>query len=403
MTRAVSSTVGVASESAAAACLILLIGVGPASGQQVPSEDELPTATLVPVRTLETLDAPMQMPAFVLAETSQGVVFVAGPSEVLTFDDNGSYGGSIGRQGAGPGEFAFISTLGLHGDTLWVGDAGLGRVTRFLPDGSLVTTISPWLPGVENFRPLFLAPDQSVIIGPPEGMSLAGDPAGRRQTVWTRWQSDDRIIDTLAVGSITHEMMMVRGETGAIRSVSQPFGERTPISYTGTEPYAIAASGIRDGDEGTIVVERLHFDGRRDTALTVRYRPTRVTSAMVDRVIHETGRTLSWNPGAPEPSARAPSEIAEQLRSAMYVPDYRPPVWDLVQGVDGVIWIGREMGAAGRVSWIIANETDGPLARLELPAHQRPMAAAGTYVWLSDPTPLDVGRVVKYSVSFDQD
>ena len=61
------------------------------------------------------------------------------------------------------------------------------------------------------------------------------------------------------------------------------------------------------------------------------------------------------------------------------------------------------MGATGRVSWIMANETEGPLARLELPVHQRPIAAAGTYVWLSDPTPFDVGRVVKYNVSFDRD
>lgn len=388
-------------EVAIATCVTLLIGVASASAQNVPSEHELPTATLVAVRTLETLDAPMQMPTFALAETAQGDVFVAGPSEILTFDATGVYRGLIGRQGAGPGEFSFISTLGIHGDTLWVGDAGLRRVTRFLLDGSLLETVSPRMSGAENFRPLFLGPDRSIITGPPEGMSLAGDPGGSRRVVWNRWQSDDQAINTLAVGSITHGMMMVRGE-GGVRSVSQPFDERTPISYTGAEPYAIAASATRDGDQGTIVVQRIHFDGASDTAVVVDYRPTRITSAMVDSVVHETGRTLSWRPGAPEPPTRPTREIAEQIRSAMYVPDYRPPLSDLVQGVDGIVWIGREASAGGQVGWIIAKEAEGPLARIELPVHQRPMAIVDGYVWLGDPTPPDVGRVVKYRISFDE-
>ena len=387
-------------EVAIATCVTLLIGVASASAQNVPSEHELPTATLVAIRALDTLDAPMQMPTFALAETAQGDVFVAGPSEILTFDATGAYRGSIGRQGAGPGEFSFISTLGIHGDTLWAGDAGLRRVTRFLSDGSLLETVSPRMSGVENFRPLFLGPDRSIITGPPEGTGLAGDPGGSRRVVWNRWQSDDQAIDTLAVGSITHEMMMVRGE-GGVRSVSQPFAERTPISYTGAEPYAIAASATRDGDQGTIIVERLHFDGASDTALVVGYRATRITSALVDSVVHETGRTLSWRPGAPEPPTRPTREIAEQIRSAMYVPAYRPPLSDLVQGVDGIMWIGRETSAGGQVGWIIAKEAEGPLARIELPVHQRPMAVVDGYVWLGDPTPLDVGRVVKYRISFE--
>ena len=86
----------------------------------------------------------------------------------------------------------------------------------------------------------------------------------------------------------------------------------------------------------------------------------------------------------------------------MYVPDYRPPLSDLVQGVDGIVWIGREASAGGQVGWIIAKEAEGPLARIELPVHQRPMAIVDGYVWLGDPTPPDVGRVVKYRISFDE-
>ncbi|WP_419950771.1 6-bladed beta-propeller [Candidatus Palauibacter sp.] len=344
----------------------------------------------------------MHMPVFALAESAQGVVFVGGASEVFVFGRDGSYIRSLGRQGDGPGEFAFVSTLGLHGDTLWVGDPAVGRLTRFRPDGSVLETISPRPPGGLTLNPLFLAPDRSVVTAEPErmGAGLTGDPAGNRRIIWNRWQPNGPSAHAFVVAGVTRESMIIRGDGQAVRSVRQPFHDRTPIAFSGALPYALVGSHTRTGGDGTIFVERVHFDGTRDTALAVPYRAQRITGAIVDSVIHQLGRELSWRPGADEPPADPSPDIAGQLRAALYAPEYRPALWDLVQGNDGSIWVGRERSASGHVRWLVASESEGARAYIYLPVHQRPMSVTHTHVWISEPTDLDIGRVIKYRIDF---
>ena len=71
-----------------------------------------------------------------------GSVFVLDrmAQEVRTFDANGTYRGSIGRPGQGPGEFsAFAESLVAVADTLLVSDAARRNVQRFLVDGTFLS------------------------------------------------------------------------------------------------------------------------------------------------------------------------------------------------------------------------------------------------------------------------
>ena len=386
---------------AALAVWSLVLGVVRADAQSVRHEDELPEARFVEVGALDLTQAPMRMrPAF-LAQAPDGTVFLQGPTELLVFDEAGVFREELGREGGGPGEFRFISQLGMHGDTLWVGDLFAGRVTRFLTDRSLVETITPTLPGAGQHYPV-LAPDGSIV-----AHTESADPSdpSRRHLVWWRWQPDQPGLDTLLARSAPSRDLMIRGPGGLARSLSQPFAESVSASSSGAATYLLTASYSHDGDEGMIVVERLHFDGVRDTAAAMRYRPRRITEATVDSVV------AAMVPDLFPPRANITSgmrrDAEAQLRRALHVPDYEPPVRDLVQGADGVIWIQRDNPVVGDANpdeastrWVIAREGIGAVARTTLRSFQTPMDAGEEFVWLFEAVDLSLGlaRIAKYRV-----
>ncbi len=368
-------------------------------GRGTRHEDDLPVATLVEVLELDLTEAPIARRVSSLVESPDGTVFVGGSTEVLVFDPDGAYRGEIGRQGDGPGEFRSLTGLGMHGDTLWAGDAMSGRVTRFLPDGSLLEIITP-PPAVRGVPScLTLAADGSVV-GNPLSMMSPGASSSSRLTVWWRWDgaegSDAGVADTLISLDIRNALMDIEAR-GRTLPLPQPFVEREFVAVAGTEPYALAAHALGEEDDGLIVVERLHFDGARDTAIAVQYRPRRITSEDIDGVVDRMGRVLSTPFDAPETAARPAPEIARQLRRTIDVPDYHPPLTDLVQGSGGSIWIGRESSASQR-NWLIAQEGVGAVARITLADYQRPLSASDGYVWLLEPGAFDLPRIVKYRV-----
>ena len=69
-----------------------------------------------------------------------GTVYVLDPEAegIHVFDAAGPYRGLIGRAGSGPGEFRNTGWSGWLGDTLWVTDPALRRVTFFRTDGTVV-------------------------------------------------------------------------------------------------------------------------------------------------------------------------------------------------------------------------------------------------------------------------
>lgn len=80
-----------------------------------------------------------------IAVSSAGNVFVpilGNATEVRMFDAGGKYVASIGRPGAGPGEFRWPQRLGVFGDTLYVIDMGLRRISFFSSSGAFLTSFN---------------------------------------------------------------------------------------------------------------------------------------------------------------------------------------------------------------------------------------------------------------------
>jgi hypothetical protein len=92
---------------------------------------------------------------------------------ILVFDSRGRYGRALGRKGEGPGEFQGLGRFGWLGDTLWVTDQRLGRVTFFGPDGRVLRTTTERIsvPGLGSGAPAAVLAGGAVYGVPAVGSS----------------------------------------------------------------------------------------------------------------------------------------------------------------------------------------------------------------------------------------
>ncbi|MGD8328017.1 MAG: 6-bladed beta-propeller [Acidobacteriota bacterium] len=74
-----------------------------------------------------------------------GTIFVAdgGTSDIKMFDADGAYMKTLGQEGQGPGEFAFITAMTLAGDMLVVNDSRNRRFSVWTLDGKHVADYAP--------------------------------------------------------------------------------------------------------------------------------------------------------------------------------------------------------------------------------------------------------------------
>lgn len=73
---------------------------------------------------------------------SNGTIVVSDRTRIVYYDARGTFLGSFGRKGGGPGEFQSISTMCVRkGDTLQVNDGGIHRTTIIGPDRAMVRIV----------------------------------------------------------------------------------------------------------------------------------------------------------------------------------------------------------------------------------------------------------------------
>lgn len=78
-----------------------------------------------------------------IAADSRGRIYVLDrmSHDIKVFRSDGTFSHTIGREGQGPGEFAFPNAAAVGtGDTIWVVDDGTARYSAFAPDGSFLTS-----------------------------------------------------------------------------------------------------------------------------------------------------------------------------------------------------------------------------------------------------------------------
>jgi hypothetical protein len=138
----------VTSISIAVACTLLVgVGTAPASAQERIVQLADPECTecglsLVPLATLGATEGPamLETVAMRIRRDSRGRFVLSDDltSTVKVFESDGTFVGSVGGWGEGPGEFLAISAVSVSpGDSLYVFDPAQGRMSVFAPDLSL--------------------------------------------------------------------------------------------------------------------------------------------------------------------------------------------------------------------------------------------------------------------------
>jgi hypothetical protein len=260
---------------------------------------------------------------------------------------------SLGRPGRGPGEYLRPGTAGWLGDSLWIWDPALLRLT--------------WL----NLQGQFLGSQASAqfgaIIPLRSGHWYRFEPAGLNDTTAQVWllqpnHTTARLVAAYAWPKVP-ELKIPSG--GGFIVGMQPFG-----SY-----------GIAKMDPST--EDLLIFEPRGQTG--IRFRRLRSNGAVVvDRIVplptqpmttaHFEAAVSRWMEGGGPQLRALPPEI---IRRALYKPAVLPIIRGVIVATDGTVWLKAGPESSHLTTWVVLSSDGRSLRRLTGPAGLQLLAVDG--------------------------
>lgn len=316
----------------------------------------------------------------------EGLIAVTQPvaSQVMLFDlvrpDRAI--ATLGRLGAGPGEFAQLGNIGWIGDTLWVTDPTRPRAEYFLLDGKYLASRNhnPALPTRKFARytgPSLILRGGAAVFAPAVAIGPSGIPTELR----------DELLPVLLARPGAPQLPSI-AYLQLFRSVVQLDGDRG--SGAVPQPFA-TVDLVRSGADGSrlVVVEQ--------TAAATSGGPSWV------RVYNASGAELgrkeldiprfqvsnsewdsvltAWSGGSlGREMWSSPAQAKNDMRAVIPRPKYLPAVAAAVVGRDGRIWLRHSRDKAGKGSWTILSATGEKVGTLELPSAVRVLDATATEI-----------------------
>lgn len=396
--------------------LLAACGEGAPDGQGTEGGDALPVLEPTVVGRIGSVDDLEQ------ALTSVGQVLI-GPDERLyvlqpSDDQIRMYGvggelvGTIGRSGEGPGEFGFPSRIGFRGDTLYVVDQGLDRVTFFDPDGAMRgsmqwatemmrteegVTYLPTVPEVRLDDGSGLAQPGGVVAGATR--RTGPQPRVRTssgRTPYFRVDAGGSVVDTVAW--VERSSTQVRVGTGDAEMYTpcplddNPLAELMP---DGSGVVHVDRRAAPSMDPSTFQATLVGPTGDTTWERAVPYDPVPLPLAELRATAEEVRERLLQN-DRPAPTV---DQIIDGYREAECIPATRTPVTALTVTQDARIWLRREDEGGDSVAWTVLSPGGEPVAELRLPAGQTVAAASGDLMVATETDELDVPYLVLYRLA----
>lgn len=364
------------------ALLLLLAGCSEPFPSADPLEDARPWAvedSWIEVELVSVSDPLLRLSDVRgVALDSKGRVYVVDALEggVIALSPGLRHLHTVGRAGMGPGEFELKQIQILPGDTLFVFDARLQRVTIIEPDDFEVVDVFPqpnWRHGpVTNLwrladrerslalvrRPFYLGEDEAV-------------DQGRRDAILAIEEGEEAAPDTILVAP-SREFLVARGP-GSVAVGTHPFGRATFIRLIGGDRFVYANSGALD-------VSIVDFTGSIVHSFSFATVAASVTS---EQLASEAGKTSG--------------RLADVLRQG------GPYVWPALAGLvvdeKGRIWVGIR-GHQDELAWEWAAFTQDGVhtASVRLPAGHVVEAAREDRLYAVARDSVDVPRIRAYQL-----
>jgi hypothetical protein len=266
---------------------------------------------------------------------------------------------SIGGQGEGIGKFQVVQASGMTGDTLWIFDPYLQRVTFFPPRFQSIKTVRvPWV----EVHPVRLYPDGSFV--------------GQLHNKWVRVSASGLVVDSLAsharlradpyvsLGSSIHFSQSPRGQWAAV--VVTPIAAHQPDS-----------------------VQLSVFSLEKRQAPIVQIRVPFVREVTPAETLARVLRSAKARTGSPE-------EL--NAVSAAAPPSFYPPVRHITIDDGRRVWIGlRETNRALKSAYVLIDSVGVPIGTVVFPKETYVMFARGRQVWCEQ---IDAGfaTVIRYRI-----
>lgn len=310
--------------------------------------------------------------------------------EIRVFGRDGRHRQTIGREGQGPGEFETVWAAGLVGDSLWVIDINLRRLSVFTLGGALVSTVvfdpvPPTLGEGLLFLPYpeSLMPDGNFLgFGRGSGRSVANGDITAQPLL--RMTPEGRTADTLAWVSIRNDDLILQSDR-SMAFMSQPFSDApiTVLAPLARRAYVIERWASTEPGDASIRVLGLNASGDTAWMRDVRYTPAALDVRLVDSVrgLVEKGY-----------GARYPRDV---IHRAFYAPSYRAPVSGAVAADDGSLWI--QWGDETRPgSYTVIDPTGEVAGAVTVPSRARLLWVSDSVAWGAELDANDVPTLVRY-------
>ncbi len=335
-----------------------------------------------------------------------GTIYTIHPQEhsIRVHSPDGTPIRTIGGEGEGPGEFSRPGSMGMLGDTLWVLDHGLYRLSYFSLSGEVLAMQNiPIDLGDATYsppRPTGLLADGTLRGASPAWSRLVA--SGEIKTNATlRIDSTCRIIDTIAVYSVENtswEVTDPNDERSMASYQNQPFSDTEIVSVSGHMPLVVRVDRQVPSDvaDATFAVTAVTFTGDTTFSRSYDYTPIPIDEQLIDSLIDRRAARVS---SSPFPSAPTHDRAAGWARKSLYVPGFHPPVSTAMLGKDGSVWLCAEKLGRPTVDWRVISPTGEPVGTVTLPVRFRPMGADGDFVWGADYDEFDVPYIVRYRLT----
>jgi hypothetical protein len=400
--------------SLAALLLLLVAGCSASAKEEAGQPEDVAEWTLEEVGRLGSVNEPET--AFAMLGGVRigpgGELFIGQPqqNQLWVFGADGTPLRRVGRGGQGPGEFEMMTGWGFLGDSLYVADLQLRRVSYFTPEGVFLTSRQwqSWeeLPFAENRAllvdmPQVLLPDGSGLVTP--GTSTTSRPGASRPSGLLT-TTTPRVVFRVRLGDPALDTVFWREVTST--STTVPVGQGSLLRVTCPFSTAPLVQPMTDGS-GILVVERTVATGTEpagapltllspsgDTVFSVAlpYDPVPLDATRLAAAV-ERIRGIQLSNNRPAPSA---GDVESALREMSCVPATLPPVQQLRSTQDGTIWLLLDDGSETPTIWEAIGRKGERLGRIHLRPSEMIAAAEGDVLVTTWTDELDVPYVTRY-------
>ncbi len=298
------------------------------------------------------------------------VVADAGSHQVRGYAPDGTVRWTVGREGAGPGEFRQLVGLArIRGDSVVAFDYWLGRATVIGPDGGIGRAFYPYGPKPTIER--LLALDDTTFVAQVAAYERMEGSAGL-------FRVPSHVVTLAADGGIVDTLLTMHGEEIFLHAT----GNARPL--LGRAGHLAAAGGRAYVGEAARMEFTVH-----------------APSGAVERIVRVPGYDLAVTPRELEQERTymlgpRPSSRGRALVGALPDPATRPAYAQLEVDATGAVWAAAHRALAdtlGPTAWELFDAEGRWLGATELPRTLRVLEIGDDWVLAVHPDALDVERV----------